>query len=239
MFVTVKSIFVDRIIPGVDGGTYDLHNCRVHCQSCSGRQGQRMTQSLVAQLKAFKEEQTRGRGVQFKTETLRAAVESAITESERQHNQWNNAQRAKFEAQQVEHAEQNNPLWDKALPKIRAAIRANRPITADIIPLARLDWSKEAAVFTEKPPKDATFVVPQDLRVLRNALRLITDETVTTTAMRALGVSASMIRTVCELAREDMVKQQATEKLPPAKPTTTRKRAVKTAVTNDVTILQG
>lgn len=47
--VTFDTMRVDRIIPGEDGGTYRRNNIRIHCGSCSGRQGQRRTAAILAQ----------------------------------------------------------------------------------------------------------------------------------------------------------------------------------------------
>lgn len=41
--VTTDTIVVDRIIPYIEGGTYRRNNIRVHCETCSHRQGQRIT----------------------------------------------------------------------------------------------------------------------------------------------------------------------------------------------------
>jgi hypothetical protein len=232
-FVTVATVFVDRIIPGVDGGTYDLNNCRVHCRSCSGRQGQRMTLAQVARLKAFRDEQTRGRGVRFKTETLRVAVESAITQSEIEHNRSNNLLRKKRDDTAAAWAAAYNPKWELALPRIRAAIRAGRPITIAELATRNDHYHENVAVFSYSSSRiDEPHVIPHDLMVLRNALRLVLDEEVTTTSLRALGVSAAMLRTVCDLAREDVAAQQREAKaeitkakpVKAAKPRTTRKR---------------
>jgi hypothetical protein len=170
--------------------------------------------------------------MQFETKILCAAVESAITQAEIAHNREQNTRRAAYELKSTEHAEKYNPLWEKAIPRLRAAIRAGRPITADMVPRSRTAWNKEVEIFTEHPPKDASFVVPHDLYVMRNALRLVMDETVSTTSLRQLGVSATMVRTVCELAREDVAKQEAEKGKPvkdsSAKPKTSRRVGAKT-----------
>jgi hypothetical protein len=53
---------------------------------------------------------------------------------------------------------------------------------------------------------------------MRNALRLVVDDVVTTTALKELGVNASILRTVCTLAVEEDVKQQTEKKISPNKP---------------------
>ncbi len=44
--VRYKTLIVDRIIPGEQGGRYTRDNIRPHCCTCSGRQGQRRTAAL-------------------------------------------------------------------------------------------------------------------------------------------------------------------------------------------------
>lgn len=44
--VNGKTLIVDRIIPGAQGGRYTRDNIKPHCPDCSNRQGNRMTQDL-------------------------------------------------------------------------------------------------------------------------------------------------------------------------------------------------
>lgn len=41
-WVTLETITVDRIVPGIDGGTYVRANIRPACAPCQHRQGQRL-----------------------------------------------------------------------------------------------------------------------------------------------------------------------------------------------------
>lgn len=45
--VTDETMYVDRIIPGEQGGRYTRNNIKPHCQLCSCRQGQRRTVELL------------------------------------------------------------------------------------------------------------------------------------------------------------------------------------------------
>lgn len=45
--VSVKTMHVDRIIPGEQGGRYRRDNIRPHCQGCSCRQGVKRTHALA------------------------------------------------------------------------------------------------------------------------------------------------------------------------------------------------
>ena len=38
-WVTYETLYVDRIVPSVDGGTYRRNNIRPHCPTCSHKQG--------------------------------------------------------------------------------------------------------------------------------------------------------------------------------------------------------
>lgn len=44
--VSIDTMFVDRKIPGENGGTYADDNCKIHCCTCSGRQGARRTHEI-------------------------------------------------------------------------------------------------------------------------------------------------------------------------------------------------
>lgn len=37
--LTIDTVFVDRIVPGIDGGRYVKGNVKPHCCSCSHKQG--------------------------------------------------------------------------------------------------------------------------------------------------------------------------------------------------------
>lgn len=56
--LTNKTMFVDRIIPGEQGGRYTRDNIRPHCASCSCRQGYRRMCEL-AEAKTLYTEQDR------------------------------------------------------------------------------------------------------------------------------------------------------------------------------------
>lgn len=45
--LTAKTMHVDRIIPGEEGGTYRRNNIRPHCPTCSHRQGARRTAEIA------------------------------------------------------------------------------------------------------------------------------------------------------------------------------------------------
>lgn len=147
--------------------------------------------------------------MQFKTETLRVAVESAIEQHKIKHERDNNIRRRKYEDAAVEFARSYGPAWSDAATKIRAAVKAGRPITEDVLPRKTGVGYHSIPVFDNKQPRDTPYAIDHDLIVMRNALRLITDEFVTTTSLKTLGVSAGMLRTVCELATEETAKQQA------------------------------
>lgn len=44
--VNNRTMIVDRIVPGEQGGRYTRANIRPHCQTCSCRQGNRRTQEI-------------------------------------------------------------------------------------------------------------------------------------------------------------------------------------------------
>lgn len=150
--------------------------------------------------------------MKFKTEDLRRATDTAIVECEVQHNQRQNAKRAEHDLRKSQWVEAYNPEWEKALPRIRKALHAGRPVTITDLAVKHDTYRDSVAVFGRDMPKDEPFVVPSDLRIMQNALRLITDAEVTTTALKTLGVSATMLRTVCDYARLDLAKQQAKER---------------------------
>lgn len=162
--------------------------------------------------------------MQFKTETLRAAVESAIEQHKINHERDNNVRRRKHEDAAAEFVRSYGPAWSDAATKIRAAVKAGRPITEDVLPRKTGIGYHSIPVFDNKQPRDTPYAIDGDLIVMRNALRLITDEFVTTTSLKTLGVRSGMLRTVCELATEETAKRQAKADAASAKPTTTRKR---------------
>lgn len=51
--VNARTMYVDRIIPGEQGGTYRRNNIKPHCASCSHRQGQRRLRELIAARSAY------------------------------------------------------------------------------------------------------------------------------------------------------------------------------------------
>lgn len=170
--------------------------------------------------------------MRFKTERLRVAVESAIVEHEMQHNRANNQRRQKRADDEAAWVATYNVKWEHALGKIRTAIRAGRPITIKDLATRNDHYHDSVAVFAySNRDADETYVVPSDLMVMRNALRLVEDDEVTTTSLRTLGVSSGMLRTVCDLAREDIAKQQREAKAEltakKTKPARARPRALK------------
>jgi hypothetical protein len=147
--------------------------------------------------------------MRFKTERLRVAVESAITQHEIEHNRANNSRRRQRADAEQQWVETYNAKWEQAIPRIRAAIRAGRPITVKEVATRNDHYRDTVALFADNNRSgDEPHVIPHDLMVMRNALRLVEDDEVTTTSLRTLGVSSTMLRTVCDLAREDIAKQQ-------------------------------
>ncbi|AYB70617.1 HNH endonuclease [Mycobacterium phage Serendipitous] len=51
--VNDKTMIVDRIIPGEEGGRYRRDNIRPHCSTCSCRQGQRRTTEIARAKSAY------------------------------------------------------------------------------------------------------------------------------------------------------------------------------------------
>ena len=51
--VNMRTMYVDRIIPGEQGGTYRRDNIKPHCGSCSHKQGQRRMREKIAEQSAY------------------------------------------------------------------------------------------------------------------------------------------------------------------------------------------
>ncbi|WP_409186688.1 hypothetical protein F9C11_21605 [Amycolatopsis sp. VS8301801F10] len=90
--------------------------------------------------------------------------------------------------------------WAQAARLISRKVRAGKPITRDDVPTSEYG---HRTTFDARHPGDCPKGVSADLQIIRSALELITDETVTPTELAKLGVRASELRTVFSLARSD------------------------------------
>lgn len=140
--------------------------------------------------------------MKFRTERLRVAVESAIETQRQRHAEQIQALEDDYTQRVAQHHERYGQAWLDAIPKIRAAVKAGRAITVELLPTVenRSHYSYVALLDAKKPRTD-TFRPSVDLTVVKNCLALLDDETVSDVQLSRLGVKGLMLRTVFELAK--------------------------------------
>lgn len=139
--------------------------------------------------------------MKFTTETLRAALTTAIETSKTRHAQREAKDRREFDDKAAKHHERFGQAWLDAIPDIRKAVKAGRPITRDLLPQTGERSWPSPATFDATPPTSYVWQMPIELRTLENALNLIEDDEVSFNQLKELGVRVTVLRTLWELAR--------------------------------------
>lgn len=141
--------------------------------------------------------------MKFKTDALRYAVETAIAEGRQQHVEYVAQTTERYATESAKFAARWNPEWEKALPKIRKALREDRPISMAEVPKNGSGSYHNVAVYDVKAPRNGDYEPHSDLRVVMNALDLIEETEVSDAQLQRLGVSSHVMRKLLELARLD------------------------------------
>lgn len=141
--------------------------------------------------------------MKFKTEALRYAVETAVAEGRQQHAEYVAKTVERYATESAVFAARWNVEWEKALPKIRKALREDRPISSAEVPNVGSGGYRNVAVYDEKTPRNTDYEPHPDLRVVMNALDLIEETEVSDAQLQRLGVSSHVMRKLLELARLD------------------------------------
>jgi len=140
--------------------------------------------------------------MKFRVDRLRVAVESAIETQRQRHAEQIQALQDEYVQRVASHHERYGQAWLDAIPKIRAAVKAGKAVTIELLPTYgdRSHYSYVALLHAKKPRTD-TFRPSADLIVVKNCLALLEDETVSDVQLARLGVRGTMLRTVFELAK--------------------------------------
>lgn len=135
--------------------------------------------------------------MQFDRSALVAAIDKAIKQEKDTINAVRERNRMAAEEQRKEWLSLNHDNWMKATATIRAKLRKGQPVVEDDIPRDRVG-SYGKAFFRAKSGTQVV-TVTTELVGLRSVLSAISDDVVSTAALRSLGVGAQTLRKIVPL----------------------------------------
>lgn len=142
--------------------------------------------------------------MQYDVTKLRLAVRDALASDQAACEQSHQAQVDEYEKRLTAWLDGNATKWNAAATAIKAKVRKGQPISTEDLPQRGIRWID---TFDETPPpRKFSYRVPTDLAVVRAALDIVKDDTVTAAELQRLGVKGSTLRTVFELAGKDGAK---------------------------------
>lgn len=144
--------------------------------------------------------------MEFKTQRLRAAVTQAMKDDEHSHISREDDARVAYLKTVSKWNEQNSKDWSEALLGLKAKLRKGQPITVADLPNRSRYGSNYPELFDTTEPRPREHTPSPDLRVLANVLDLIEDETVTTSSLRTLGITAATLRRLAEILKSGVPK---------------------------------
>lgn len=124
---------------------------------------------------------------------LREAADQALAAERAQVQKDHEKSVAQYDQKLTDWASHYAEKWAQAARVIGRKARAGKPITREDMP--RDEYGRRAT-FDSLRPGECPKGMSTDLRIVRAALDLITDETVSPTELAKLGVRASELRTV-------------------------------------------
>lgn len=144
--------------------------------------------------------------MEFKTQRLRAAVTQAMEDDVQSHADRHAEAHTAYLKTVSKWNEENSADWSEALLGLKAKLRKGQPIRVADLPNRSRYGSNYPELFDTNEPTPREHTPSPDLRVLANVLDLIEDETVTTSSLRTLGVTASTLRRLAEILRSGVPK---------------------------------
>lgn len=125
--------------------------------------------------------------MKFNVQNLIATVEQKIEEAKTRDEEYNKAEQAKVAQRRAEWLEGYGDEYVAFANKIKEKIRKGRPILASDVPEKLRDgYSTRLYTFEAYRPKTRELGSPE-MQSLLKALRAITDEEITPTALKSLG----------------------------------------------------
>lgn len=135
--------------------------------------------------------------MRYDVQKLREATEKAIAAERAVAQKYHDTAVARYNSDLAKWEKTFAEPWAQAARLISRKLRAGKPVTFQDIPG---DEYGRRATFDARHPGDCPKGMSDDLRIVRSALELLTDDTVTHTELAKLGVRASELRTVFRLA---------------------------------------
>lgn len=124
--------------------------------------------------------------MKFNVQNLIATVEQKIAEAKARDEAHNKAEQEKVGQHRAEWLEEYGDEYVAFANKIKEKIRKGRPILQSDVPEKLGGWNRRFNVFDVYRPKTREPGSPE-LESLLKALRAITDEEITPTALKSLG----------------------------------------------------
>ena len=141
--------------------------------------------------------------MRFQKQALQKAVEQALTEDRRRWDQVQVEAALDLAKARDEWVETWAPAWADAAKVIQRRLRKGEPVMRSDLPT---DTHRGVAMYEEygsrRPKKPADYRPPAELLMLLSVLPTISDDEVSTSGLRELGITAAALRMcVCFLAK--------------------------------------
>lgn len=124
---------------------------------------------------------------------LLAAAVQAVKVGEQAHHARHVRECEEWESKRANWIERYAEAWEVAGRRISTKARKRQAITLEDLPgVGGLNY-RSAATFETDAPVETPFEVPYELRILMSALTALSGDTVTSAALRELGVTGSTL----------------------------------------------
>lgn len=135
--------------------------------------------------------------MQFNRSALVAAIDEAIKQERATIDAVRESNRLAAEAQREEWLSLNHDNWMKATAAIRAKLRKGQPVVEEDIPRDRA--SSYGKAFFRAKSGTQVVAVTTELVGLRSVLSAVSDDEISTAALRSLGVGVQTLRKIVPL----------------------------------------
>lgn len=135
--------------------------------------------------------------MRYQRETLLAAAEAALKASHDNQRVKHTESERKRAAEVKAWSEVYSAAWTRAARTIARKLRAGEPILSGDLP-HELGRSHSVATFSPNPLEKYTPWTPPELGALIQVLHLVSDDEVTTAALRDLGITSATLRTCAD-----------------------------------------
>lgn len=131
--------------------------------------------------------------MKYDRKTLLAAAELAIKHTQQQQLREHTERQRKYRAAVTDWNSRYADSWRAAIRTLNRKLKNSEPIVHADLPH---EWSRShsVAAFSDTPVTEFKPYVPGTLAMLVKVLKLVSDDTVTTAALRDLGVSSDTMR---------------------------------------------